>query len=162
VGVQGGEVRERRDLRDKLSGFPRTLPNVIGNEIRWVRGAEEKMKGGLRKEVTLGTSVVVCSTNAIFVSLEALAVARTELVECSSIGSWSPFSESAYFLIVMKLNFFFWIQNNQEKNAKLFLNSRISELSSKTWLLNSGISELFSKTWLRIKAIPIGFLKRVW
>jgi hypothetical protein len=67
-GVQGVEVRERRDLRDKLSGFLRTHPYVIGDKIRWVRGTKENMKGGLRKEVTLGTSVVNCNTNAIFAS----------------------------------------------------------------------------------------------
>ena len=57
-----------------------------------------------------------------------------------------PF-QKAHFPIVMKLDFSSWIQDNQEKNAKLFL--------------HSGISELFSKTWLQKKVIPIGFLNRV-
>jgi hypothetical protein len=45
-------------MGDELSGFPRTLPNVVGDEIRWVGSTEEEMKSRMRKKVTIGASVV--------------------------------------------------------------------------------------------------------
>jgi hypothetical protein len=47
----------------------------------------------------------------------------------------TPFSESAYFPIGMKLRLFFRFQDNKKKNTKIFMNSGISEVFNKTWFL---------------------------
>jgi hypothetical protein len=76
----------------------------------------------------------------------------------------TPFSESVYFPIVMKSDFFSWIQDNQEKNRQIvpeFRNFRTFQ-----WNLTSDYSWIqefqnFSVKPDCKKAIPIGFLKRV-
>jgi hypothetical protein len=67
----------------------------------------------------------------------------------SGVALSTPFSESTYFPIVIKLKFSSDFRIIRRKTAKFFLNSGISELFSKTWMLNKPFQSAFWKGWAR-------------